>query len=118
TLRDTKKKLLTSKRADGLPLSFTLYLPPDYKEGTRLPALVWAYPREYTDADTAGQVGGSPYHFTTLGGPSHLFLLLQGYAILDGATMPIVGDPEKVNDTFVQQPLATAQPPTAQPAAP
>jgi dipeptidyl aminopeptidase/acylaminoacyl peptidase len=108
-LRGIKKKLVTYKRADGVPLSFTLYLPPDYKEGTRLPALVWAYPREYTDTNTAGQVGGSPYHFTTLSGPSHLFLLLQGYAILDGATMPIVGDPEKVNDTFVEQLVASAR---------
>ena len=100
---------MTYKRADGVPLSFTLYLPPDYKEGTRLPAFIWAYPREFTDADTAGQVGGSPYHFTTLTGPSHLFLVLQGYAVLDGATMPIVGDPEKVNDTFVDQLVASAK---------
>src|SRR5262249_17540786 len=108
-LRAVKKKLVTYKRADGVPLSFTLYLPPDYKEGTRLPALVWAYPREFTDADTAGQVGGSPYHFTTLTGPSHLFLALRGYAVLDGATMPIIGDPEKVNDTFVDQLVAGAK---------
>ena len=108
-LRAIKKKLVTYKRADGVPLSFTLYLPPDYKEGQRLPAFVWAYPREFTDADTAGQVGGSPYHFTTLSGPSHLFLVLQGYAVLDGATMPIVGDPEKVNDTFVEQLVASAK---------
>ena len=31
------------------------------------------------------------------GGMSHLFFLTQGYAVLDGATMPVVGDPEKVN---------------------
>ena len=108
-LRAIKKKLVTYKRADGVPLSFTLYLPPDYKEGDRLPAFVWAYPREFTDADTAGQVGGSPYRFTTLTGASHLFLVLQGYAVLDGATMPIVGDPEKVNDTFVEQLVASAK---------
>jgi dipeptidyl aminopeptidase/acylaminoacyl peptidase len=108
-LREIKKKLVTYKRADGVPLSFTLYLPPDHKEGQRLPAFIWAYPREFTDADTAGQVGGSPYHFTTLSGPSHLFLVLQGYAVLDNATMPIVGDPEKVNDTFVDQLVSSAK---------
>ena len=43
-----KKQLVTYTRQDGVPLSFTLYLPPDYKEGTRLPALLWAYPREFT----------------------------------------------------------------------
>ena len=35
--------------------------------------------------------------------PSHLFFLLQGYAVLDGATMPVVGDPETANNTFVEQ---------------
>ena len=108
-LRGIKKKLVTYKRADGVPLFFTLCLPPDYKEGQRLPAFIWAYPREFTDADTAGQVGGSPYRFTTLTGPSHLFLVLQGYAVLDNATMPIVGDPEKVNDSFVDQLVANAK---------
>ena len=108
-LRGITKKLVTYKRADGVPLSFTLYLPPDYKEGERLPALLWAYPREFTDADTAGQIIGSPHRFTTLAGASHLFLVLQGYAVLDGAAMPIIGDPDKVNDTFVEQLVAGAQ---------
>ena len=30
----------------------------DYKPGTRLPAVLWAYPYEFSDADTAGQVTG------------------------------------------------------------
>ncbi|MGI9107980.1 MAG: prolyl oligopeptidase family serine peptidase [Pyrinomonadaceae bacterium] len=108
-LRDIKKQLVTYKRADGVPLSFTLYLPPGYKEGTRLPTVVWAYPLEFNDAATAGQVSGSTQRFTTIGGPSHLFFLLQGYAVLDNATMPIVGDPETVNNTYVEQINASAK---------
>jgi dipeptidyl aminopeptidase/acylaminoacyl peptidase len=92
-----------------VPLSMTLYLPAGYKEGTRLPAVLWAYPREYTSARVAGQVSGSPYRFTLPVGPSHLFFLLRGYAILDGASLPVVGDPEKVNDTFIDQIVAGAQ---------
>ncbi|MGH9837446.1 MAG: S9 family peptidase, partial [Blastocatellia bacterium] len=57
-LRGIKKQLVRYKRKDGVDLSFTLYLPPDYKEGTRLPTLVWAYPIEFSDAGVAGQVGG------------------------------------------------------------
>ncbi|HEX8423899.1 MAG TPA: prolyl oligopeptidase family serine peptidase, partial [Pyrinomonadaceae bacterium] len=102
-LRDIKKQLVTYKRSDGVQLSFTLYLPPGYKEGTRLPTVVWAYPLEFNDAATAGQVSGSTQRFTTIGGPSHLFFLLQGYAVLDNATMPVVGDPETVNNTYVEQ---------------
>ncbi len=108
-LRGIKKQLVTYQRADGVPLSFTLYLPADYQPGQRLPTIVWAYPREYTDPQTAGQVSGSPYHFTTIGGASHLFLLTQGYAILDGATMPIVGPPEKANDTYIEQLVSSAE---------
>ncbi len=108
-LRGITKQLVKYKRADGVDLSFTLYLPPNYKEGTRLPTVVWAYPLEFTDAATAGQVSGSTNHFTSIGGYSHLFFLLQGYAVLDDATMPIVGDPLTVNDTFVKQIVDSAQ---------
>lgn len=108
-LRHIKKELVTYKRADGVELSFTLYLPPGYKKGTRLPAVLWAYPREFVDARTAGQVSGSPYRFTAITGPSHLFFLLQGYAILDGATMPVVGDPETANNTFIEQIVSSAK---------
>jgi dipeptidyl aminopeptidase/acylaminoacyl peptidase len=108
-LRDIKKQLVTYKRADGVQLSFTLYLPPGYKEGTRLPTVVWAYPLEFNDAATAGQVSGSTQRFTTIGGPSHLFFLLQGYAVLDNATMPVVGDPETVNNTYVEQIVDSAK---------
>ncbi|HJR06610.1 MAG TPA: prolyl oligopeptidase family serine peptidase [Pyrinomonadaceae bacterium] len=108
-LRDIKKQLVTYKRADGVQLSFTLYLPPGYKEGTRLPTVVWAYPLEFNDAATAGQVSGSTQRFTTIGGPSHLFFLLEGYAVLDNATMPVVGDPETVNNTYVEQIVSSAK---------
>ncbi len=108
-LRGITKKLVKYKRADGVDLSFTLYLPPNYKEGTRLPTVVWAYPLEFTDASTAGQVSGSTNRFTQIGGISHLFFLLQGYAVLDETTMPIVGNPETVNDTFIKQIVDSAQ---------
>jgi dipeptidyl aminopeptidase/acylaminoacyl peptidase len=108
-LRRVHKRLVTYRRDDGVQLSFTLYLPPDYKEGERRPTVVWAYPREYAGADTAGQVSGSPHRFTTIVGPSHLFFLLAGYVILDGATIPVVGPPETANDTYVRQIVASAQ---------
>ena len=62
-IRGIKKQLVTYEREDGVPLSATLYLPPNYEEGTRLPLLVWAYPHEYNDAQTAAQVTGSPSRF-------------------------------------------------------
>lgn len=108
-LRKIKKQLVTYKRADGVPLSFTLYLPPDYKEGTRMPTVVWAYPREFGDADTAGQVSGSTNRFSNMVGASHLYYLLAGYVVLDNATMPVIGDTETMNNTYLEQIVASAK---------
>jgi dipeptidyl aminopeptidase/acylaminoacyl peptidase len=108
-LRGIKKQLVTYKRADGVQCAFTLYLPPNYKEGTRLPTVVWAYPLEFTDAGTAGQVTGSTQRATSIVGPSHLFFLMEGYAILDNATMPVVGTPELVNNTYIEQIVMSAK---------
>jgi dipeptidyl aminopeptidase/acylaminoacyl peptidase len=33
----------------------------------------------------------------------------QGYAVLDAAQMPVIGDPETMNDTFVEQIVAAAK---------
>jgi dipeptidyl aminopeptidase/acylaminoacyl peptidase len=108
-LRGISKRLVTYKRADGVPLSFTLYLPPGYKEGTRLPTVIWAYPLDYADPSTAGQVTGSSHRFTQMGWPLHLFFLLDGYAVLDNPSMPVVGDPRKIYDTYLEQLVAGAK---------
>jgi len=108
-IRDITKQLVTYERNDGVQLSATLYLPADYEEGTRLPLIVWAYPIEFNDAKTAGQVATSTNRYTRISGYSHLNLLTQGYAIMDGATMPIIGDAETMNDTFIEQLVASAQ---------
>jgi dipeptidyl aminopeptidase/acylaminoacyl peptidase len=97
-----KKQLVNYKRADGVPLSFTLYLPPDYKPGTKLPAVIWAYPYEFSDADTASQITGhATQAFTEL--TYHQLFVLDGYALIDNAAMPIIGSPDVVNNTYVEQ---------------
>jgi dipeptidyl aminopeptidase/acylaminoacyl peptidase len=103
------KRLVTCKRADGVELSFTLYLPPNYQPGTALPTVVWAYPLDYTTQGTAGQVEGSSQRFTILAGTSPIFFALQGYAVLDNASMPVVGDPKNAYDTFLEQIEANAK---------
>jgi dipeptidyl aminopeptidase/acylaminoacyl peptidase len=103
-----ERMMVTYKRKDGVQLNGTIYLPPGYKKGERLPMFVWAYPREFTDTDAASQVTGSPNRFTSVSGASHLLLLTQGYAIFDGPTMPIVGSGETANDTYVDQLVSSA----------
>lgn len=108
-LTGLRKQLINYTREDGVELSGTLYLPPDYREGQRLPCVIWAYPIEYSDPDVAGQVRGSPHRFTFFRGTSQLFFLTQGYALLDGAQMPVVGDPKTMNDTFIEQIVSSAK---------
>ncbi len=106
-VRAIKKRLVKYKRADGLDLSFTLYTPPGYKEGTRVPTILYAYPLDYADPSTAGQVTGSQATFTQL--YEYRLLLLGGYAIIDNAAFPIVGDPKKAYDTYLDQLVADAK---------
>ncbi len=107
-LRGVEKRLVIYRRADGVPLSGELYLPPGYTEGTRLPVVIWAYPREFASADAAGQVRARPNRFTTIAGPSHLLLLTQGYAVFDGPSMPIIGG-DTANNTYIEQLVADAR---------
>ena len=108
-LRQISKRLVTYERPDGVKLSFTLYLPPGYKEGTRLPTALWAYPLDYTDPSAAGQVSASPHQFTQIFGTSPVFLALLGYAVLDETAMPVVGPAETAYDTFIDQIVANAK---------
>lgn len=108
-VRGVTRQFINYKRKDGVKLYGTLYLPPGYQPGTRLPVILWAYPREFGDADSASQVTGSPNRFMIVSGYSHLFLLLSGYAILDNPTMPIVGPGETANDHYVEQLVSSAE---------
>ena len=106
-----KKQVLKYKRADGVDLSANLYLPPGYKPGDGpLPTLMEAYPTEYKTKTAAGQISGSPYEFPFLYWGSPVPFVTQGYAVLESATIPIVGEGnDEPNDTYVEQLVAGAQ---------
>ncbi len=107
-LHGMQKQLVNAHRADGVGLSGTLYLPPGYQAGTRLPLILWVYPAEFGSADAASQVRGSPNRFTRIGGASQLFLLTQGYAVLDNPSLPVVGG-DTANNGYVRQVVAGAR---------
>lgn len=104
-----ERRVLRYRRADGIELSATLYLPPQYRPGSIVPVLLWAYPREFSTGAAAGHDLGLSNRFVPITGPSHLALLMEGYAILDNPSMPIVGPPDRANDTFVEQLVANAE---------
>ncbi|PWN07876.1 alpha/beta hydrolase family protein [Rhodohalobacter mucosus] len=111
-LKDVYKEFIQYEREDGVNLSATLYLPPGYdkdRDGP-LPVLVWAYPREFRSADAAGQVADSPYRFAGMSYWGPHFALTQGFAVVENATMPIVGEGDaNPNDTFVEQLIMSAE---------
>lgn len=112
SLEHVHKELIKYQRADGIELSGTLYLPEGYdmQKKERLPMIMWAYPREFKDASTAGQVTSSPHTFTYPNYGSMIYWVTQGYAILDDAAFPIVGEGDKEpNDTFIPQLVANAK---------
>jgi dipeptidyl aminopeptidase/acylaminoacyl peptidase len=110
-LTSMSKRLLVHDRGDGVQLSGMLHLPPGYDPATggRLPLVIWAYPLDYGDAATAGQVRGSSQRFTRLNALEPTWFVLHGYAVLSNATMPVIGDPETMNDTFIEQVTSAAR---------
>jgi dipeptidyl aminopeptidase/acylaminoacyl peptidase len=112
-LAKASKEVIRYKRADGLELNGTLYLPPGYdaaKDGP-LPVLMWAYPAEFKSAAAASQVTTSPYRFIrAAGSASPIFFVVRGYAVLDNPTIPILGEGSaEPNDTYVEQLVSGAK---------
>jgi len=110
-MRLPSKKLLKYQRADGLELTATLWLPAGYdKSQGPLPTLMEAYPSEFKTRAAAGQVSGSPFRFPRIGWGSPVFLAQTGYAVLENASIPIVGEGDaQPNDTYVEQLVAGAK---------
>ncbi len=100
---DITKELIFYERNDGVPLTGILYLPANRKREERLPLVINAYPEEYADKSTAGQVKTSAERFMSFRGSTARFFVLEGYAVLMRASIPIIGDPETVNETFIEQ---------------
>lgn len=111
-LRDVQKEQIRYKRADGVDLTATLMLPPNYdaKRDGPLPMLMWAYPQEFKSASAASQTTGSPYKFNAISYWGPAAMLAMGYAVLDNPSMPIVGvgDAEP-NDSYLPQLVADAE---------
>ncbi|GAX75675.1 hypothetical protein CEUSTIGMA_g3118.t1 [Chlamydomonas eustigma] len=100
------REVLRYPRADGVMLTATLYLPPEYnkeRDGP-LPCIFWAYPREYKSKEAAGQNTRSSQQFSYISSMSPTLWAARGYAVLDGPTLPIVAEgDEEPNDTFIAQ---------------
>jgi dipeptidyl aminopeptidase/acylaminoacyl peptidase len=91
-------------RADGLTVHARISLPTNYREGTRVPAIFWDYPREYT---SNGEYSNDAIRSRNANAFTHLsFLrwsdlwLTQGYALVY-TDIPIVGKGNTFNDFYL-----------------
>ncbi|MDO5656601.1 MAG: prolyl oligopeptidase family serine peptidase [Flavobacteriaceae bacterium] len=112
SIANVKKEIIHYKRNDGVDLSGILYLPANYNKnsGQKLPLLVWAYPTEYKDKSTAGQTTNNPDSFTYPYYGSFVYWVTKGYAVLDDASFPIIGEGDtEPNDSFIEQLLANGK---------
>ncbi|MFZ4679263.1 MAG: prolyl oligopeptidase family serine peptidase [Flavobacterium sp.] len=107
SIKNVYKEVIKYKRKDGVDLSGTLYLPDGYdrtKKSEKLPLLIWAYPEEFKDKSSAGQNKQNPNEFTFPYYGSFVYWVTKGYAVLDDASFPIIGEgTTEPNDTFMTQ---------------
>ena len=112
SIQNVHKEVITYKRDDGLELSGTLYLPVGYdmEKKEKMPMILWAYPREYKDKNSASQNTSNPNEFTYPYWGSPIYWVTKGYVVLDGAAFPIIGEgDEQPHDTFRSQLVANAK---------
>ncbi len=99
------KRIQITRQRDGIKFWVDLTLPADWKPGTRLPGIIWFYPREYT---TQAEYDRSRYTTNINKFPdtpalrpasSTKLWVTQGYAVIE-PDCPIMGDAGKMNDNY------------------
>lgn len=112
SIQNVHKEVIKYKREDGLELEATLYLPAGYDKNKKekLPMVLWAYPREFKDKNSASQNTSNPNDFTYPYYGSPVYWVTRGYVVLDDAAFPIIGEgDEEPNDSFRKQLVANAK---------
>lgn len=110
SIQNVHKEVINYKRDDGLDLSGILYLPTNYEKGKKYPMIMWAYPREYKDKNSAGQSTSNSNQFTYPSYGTPIYWVTRGYVVLNRAAFPIVGEGEdEPNDTFIKQLVSNAK---------
>lgn len=112
SIKNVTKEVIQYKRKDGVALSGTLYLPAGYDKvkKEKLPLLIWAYPAEYKDKNSAGQNNQNPNEFTFPYYGSFVYWVTKGYVVLDDASFPIIGEgTTEPNDNFIKQLVDNAE---------
>jgi len=101
-ITNAQRRLIEVTRVDGIKFWVTVVLPPDWRPGSRLPALFWFYPREYTDQagyDRSRRTYNKN-RFPSVGPRSMEILTRAGYAVVL-PDAPIIGPQGRMNDRYI-----------------
>jgi dipeptidyl aminopeptidase/acylaminoacyl peptidase len=96
------RKRIPVTRADGHHFMVNLTLPQNYQPGTRLPAMFWFYPYEFTDQGgyDRTQRTNNINQFPNAGPRTIEYLVTQGYAVAN-FDPPVMGSSGRMNDNYV-----------------
>ncbi|HEV8410325.1 MAG TPA: prolyl oligopeptidase family serine peptidase [Gemmatimonadaceae bacterium] len=101
------KRIQLTRQRDGIKFWVDLTLPADWKQGTRLPGIIWFYPREYTaqaDYDRSRyttNINKFPDTPALRPASSTKLWVTQGYAVIE-PDCPIIGAAGKMNDNYAR----------------
>ena len=104
-LTNAPKERVMVTRADGITFPVSVMLPPGYQKGTKLPAIFWFYPREFTDQEAIDRPDRTfnKNAFQSFGTRSTQFFVRLGYAVVvdTPGAIPIVGPNGQENNNYV-----------------
>jgi dipeptidyl aminopeptidase/acylaminoacyl peptidase len=100
-----RKRLLVERPRDNYKFYIDVTLPKDYREGTKLPGIIWFYPTEFSTQAEYDQRRRTTNinRFATVGARSAEIWVTQGYVVIQPVDIPIVGPTGRMNDHYVDE---------------
>jgi dienelactone hydrolase len=100
-----RKKVLVERPRDGYKFYIDVTLPKDYREGTRLPGIIWFYPTEFASQQEYDRARRTTNinQFANVGPRSAEIWTTQGYVVIQPVDFPIVGPTGKMNDHYIDE---------------
>ncbi len=103
--RAIRKRVLVTRPGDDYRFYVDVTLPPDYREGTRLPGIIWFYPTEFSSQQEYDQRRRTTNinQFPNVAARSPEIWVTQGYVVIQPVDIPIVGPQGRMNDHYVDE---------------
>jgi dipeptidyl aminopeptidase/acylaminoacyl peptidase len=100
-----RRRILVERPRDNYKFYIDVTLPKDYREGTRLPGIIWFYPTEFSTQQEYDQRRRTTNinTFANVGARSPEIWVTQGYVVIQPVDIPIVGPQGRMNDHYIDE---------------